>query len=98
MKGHFVTFVLCLKYWTFLAPLTDESVIEHTIHENVDQGIKLTYELKRIKVPKLLAYKKFKRICIQNDFPLQHYSCVQFALMKTLHLALGSKLPHEIKK
>ena len=44
--GHFVTFVLCPKYWTFLDLLKDASVIEPIIHENFEKAIKSTYELK----------------------------------------------------
>jgi hypothetical protein len=41
---HFVTFVLCHEYWTILDPLTDESVIEPIVHENVKNVIEKAYE------------------------------------------------------
>jgi len=96
--SHFVTFVLCPKYWTFLDPLTDESVIEPSVHENVEKAINATYEFKGMEVPIIPRYKQFKRICIQNDSPLHQWSCGHFALLTTLHLVLGSKLPHEIRE
>ena len=37
--GHFVTFFLCPKYWTFLDPLTDASVIEHFIRESIEKQL-----------------------------------------------------------
>ena len=40
MHGHFVTFVLCPEYYTFLDPLTDEYVIDPNIHENAKNVIK----------------------------------------------------------
>jgi len=55
--GHFVNFVLCLDYYTFLDPLTDESVIEHIVHENVKNIIKQSYDLKGMEVPKIPTYK-----------------------------------------
>ena len=61
-------------------------------------AIKLSYELKGIEVPKLPVYKQFKRICIQQDAPLNNWSCGTIALLTTLHLILGCKLPHEIKQ
>ncbi len=41
---HFVTFILCPQYRTFLDPLTDTSVIRATIHENVKNAIKSSHE------------------------------------------------------
>jgi hypothetical protein len=94
--GHFVTFVLCSQYWTILDPLTDASVIDPIIEQNVQNSIKLSYESKGIQAPKLPGYRQFKRICIQEDQPLGHWSCGTFALLTTLHILLGYKLPHQI--
>ena len=76
----------------------DWSNIIINIHGNVEKSIKSTCEFKGIEVPLLSAYEQFKRICIQNDSPLQQWSCGHFAPLTTLHLALGSKLPHKIKE
>ena len=86
--GHFVTFVLCLGYWTFLHPLNEESGDDDIVHENVKNVIKLAYETKGFEVPKLLSYKQFKRICIQKDSPLSTWSCGTFAILTTLHIIL----------
>ena len=90
--GHFITFVLCPKYWTFLDLFTDLSVTEPIIHENVEKAIKPTYKLKGIEVPILPAYTQFNRICIQNYSPLQQWSCGHFALLTTLHLITSSNV------
>ena len=94
--GHFVTFVLCPEYWTFFDPLTDESIIEPVIDQNVKNAIQSSYDSKGIKVPKLPGYRQLKRICIQKDEPLSPWSCGTFALLTTFHLLLGNKLPHDI--
>ncbi len=71
-------------------------MIEPIIHENVEKAIKATYEFKGMEVPIIPRYKQFKRIFIQNDSPLHQWSCGHFALLTTLHLVIGCKLPHEI--
>ena len=93
--GHFVTFVLCPEYWTFLDPLSDESVIETILHENVKNAFKQSYELNGMEVPNIPTYKQFKRFCIQKDFPLDNWSCGTIYILTTLHLVLGCKRPHE---
>ena len=52
--GHFVTFVLCAEYWTFLDPLTDESYIEPAIGQNK----KMPYNLHTIQ--KESKFKNFQ--------------------------------------
>ena len=96
--GHFVTFVLCPEYWTFLVPLTDEYVIEPIVHENVKNVIKQSYELKEMEIPNIPTYNQFKRLCIQKDSPLDNWSCGTIAILTTLHLLLGCKRPHEIMR
>ena len=95
--GDFVAFVLCQDYCKFFDPLNDEYVIDPSVHENVKNVIKTSYELKRIEVLKLSPSKEFKRICIRNDSSLQNWSCGTFVILTTLRLVLRSKLPHEIK-
>jgi hypothetical protein len=56
--GHFVTFVLCPEYWTFLDPLTDEFVINPITHENVK---------KRNKSPRNKAKNYLTKACVESS-------------------------------
>ena len=93
---HFVVFYICLDFWTILDPLNDNYTPSYDMITNVASALTITYQQHNEQCPPKPRYRRVQRIAIQNDSPLEPWSCGTIAILTTLHLTLGNTRPDRI--
>ena len=93
---HFVVFYICPDYWTILDPLNDNYTPSHDMLTNIASALTTTYQHYNEQCPLIPRYLRVQRIAIQNDYPLEPWSCGTIAILTTLHLTLGNTRPDRI--
>ena len=63
---------------------------------NVASALTITYQHHNEQFPPTPRYRRVQRIAIQNDSPLEPWSCGTIAILTTLHLTLGNTRPDRI--